>query len=217
MSRWETSANSLESGQPVFRRHNFVEITTSGGNYARAWDGLGHFFDGVNTWTGLGVLGSVGPVQEESDLFPRGVRLTVSGLPSSANPILGELNNERLFNQVARLYTGFMKVNETALVSSLSMRFYGHIGNIEGKMGDKDGETSFELTVENPLREAPRNGTYSHADHYIQASGDTLFQFMDDIPTAPVANWGKSPVGPSPDTRDLGGRILDRIRNFGGG
>lgn len=198
MSRWPALANSAETQKATFSRHNFVTMTVSGGNFVRAWDGVGFIDNGVNTYSGFGFLGRIDPIKEESDLFPRGVRLIVSGLSNSFNPLFTELTAERLFNQEATIAVGFVTEQRT-LVSSLNERYYGRIGAIDGGINDADRGTYFELMVGSPLRAPPKFKMYADEGHRATSfgSGDFIFSFLKDIATAPPAPWADHSVGPS--------------------
>lgn len=198
MTRWPALANSAETQKAVFSRASFVTVTTSGGNVVRAWTGFGYLNDGVNTYTGFGGLGKIEAIKEESDLFPRGLRLLVSGLPNSFNALFTELTSERLFNQEVTVSAGFVN-EQRALVSSLSERYYGRVGAIDGAVNDPDRGTYFELTVGSPLRAPPKYDMYSDEGHRATAagSGDYIFKFLKTIATAPPAPWGDKTVGPS--------------------
>jgi hypothetical protein len=199
VSRWTTAANSLETGQPVFRRHQFAWLTSSGGVNTYLWDGYGVLFDGVNSYQGLGQFGSASEVREEADAFPRSVTLRINAIPNSVTPLFSAIKNEGLFNQEGSVSIGFLNLNERTLVSSLSERFYGRVGAIDGNIS-ADDESWLSVTLDNPMRAPPKNGTYSTEDHQTAAvsSGDTLFEFLDQIATSPPAPWGDKVMGPSP-------------------
>lgn len=199
MSRWPALANSAETQKAVFSRATFVTVTTSGGNFVRAWTGFGYISDGVNTYTGFGTLGKIDAVKEESDLFPRGVRMSISGLPNSFNQFFTELTSERLFNQEATISAGFINDQRT-LVSSLNERYYGRIGDLDGGINDAKRGTYFDVTVGSPLRAPPKFEMYSDEAHRSTAagSGDFIFQYLKSIATAPPAPWNNKVVGPSP-------------------
>jgi hypothetical protein len=77
-----------------------VELEFDSGTM-RVWPGIGDLVWNGHTFTGVGTLGSIGPVEETTELRAVGVQLQLSGIPSE---VLEIANDESWQGRPARIY-----------------------------------------------------------------------------------------------------------------
>jgi hypothetical protein len=164
------------------------------------WSGLGPLTWSGMTFQGVGTLGKVDGISEDTTVEARGVQISLSGVPSA---MIGEaLNNVRLM-QTTQLwlvcFTAAGAVIDTPLVS--------FAGLMDKSSIDDDGNTcTITIAVENVLadlnRPVPRH--YTQADQQLDLAAtltrlglssstvDTGFSHVNDIQELTVF-WGSNP------------------------
>lgn len=140
---------------------------------------------GVNTYSPVGAFGGVEKVQEDADPFPRAVRMWLSMVGSAQ---LYEPMTENLFNKPVKLYRAFLDKNQL-LVSTPEMIFSGFINKVDIHLRDPTKGDHVELEIESRLRREPRSAWFNKETLWQTYSGDTFFNFIEQIPGF-RALWG---------------------------
>lgn len=147
---------------------------------------------GGNTYVGVGTLGSMSQVTEDSQIQAQSVTLSVSGLPT------GGWINEALiqFSQGRPAYIYLALLDSTYNVIDTPVMIWG------GTMDVMDitlGSTcEVAITVQNKLTswEIPDGALYTDAEQQSRFPGDSFFQYVDVMVDAFIA-WGPN-VGTAP-------------------
>ena len=146
------------------------------------------FIYAANTYNPVGGFGTLDPIREESDAFPRGVKMTIALVSSQA---IYEAFNEQLFNKPVILYKTVL--NGPTIVGTPEIIFKGRINHCSGKVGNDDG-SYFELEVESRLRREARTSFFNRETLWQTYSGDTGANYIEKIPLY-KSTWGSLPNG----------------------
>lgn len=171
------SANNLTAATALHVRPlMFVELRFNGGT-RRIHNGVGTYTWGGNTWTGIGALGQVGPIEEGVDLSPYAVQMALNAFPEAA--LLTELKHEQIYNRPASLYVGLLDENGQ-LVADPQERWGGGMDHVTVHMG---GDDRIELLCESELKFLDRaNGSlFTDEDQQRRYPGDVFFEFLDQV------------------------------------
>lgn len=184
---------------PVVRLAVFAELQMSN-ETLYLWSGLGPITWNGMTFTGVGTLGKVEGISEDTTVEAKGVRISLSGIPS--NMISEALNNVRLMQPVNLWLACF-----DASGNLINTPVVSFSGLMDKTTIDDDGSTStITINVENVLadlnRPVPRH--YTQADQQLdlaltlQRLGlpantvDTGFSHVNLIAEI-VTYWGSNP------------------------
>ena len=138
----------------------------------------------ANTYSPIGALGGLDAVQEDSTPFARSIKLWLSAVGSAQ---LMEPMTEQLFNKPVKLYRAFLK--DSTLVSTPEMIYSGRINAVNVKLGDEQRGDYTEIEVESRLRREPVSAWFNKETLWQTYSGDTFFNFIEQIPGF-KALWG---------------------------
>lgn len=208
MSRNISSAVTSISQLSTVRYRLLCEIY-SGTGTVYACTGANFVLFNGNTYSPVGNLGGVDPIQEESDVFPRSVKIWFAAVNTQA---IADVLAERMFRRPVVLLRTFLTDSYTC-VSTPETVFRGRINTCEMRLKDPDRGDYFEIEVESKLNRVSRSLYFNRetlANYYAQ-SGNTLFEFVSQIPFK-KANWGGisvsangfNPFGPD-FGKDVGG------------
>jgi hypothetical protein len=135
---------------------------------------------GGNTYSPVGNLGGVEPVQEDADTFPRGMKMWCALVSSQS---VYEAMAEHLFNRSVSMYRAVLNpASAYTVVGTPQMFFKGRINRCEVKVGDPERGNYFELELESRLRREAASAYYTRETLYQTYSGDTLFNYVHLIP-----------------------------------
>lgn len=209
MSRFLSSSQQAYSERETFALRQLVDIgVTSGTIYA--CNGYRFLYTMGNTYTPVGVLGGIEPIQEESDPFPRGLKLWLAAVNTQQ---LYEPLREDMFNRPVKVWEAFLDPETFALSNTPELRWQGKINEVEIRFNDSDRGNFYEVTAETELRRTPQKAYFNKETLWLTYSGDTFYDLMHLIPTQrtmwgqEATSFGVAPGGgrarPSP-----GGRYL---------
>lgn len=144
---------------------------------------------GATTYSPVGDFGGAEKVQEDSDVFPRAVKLWFSAVNTVG--IIESVLNETLFGNEVRLFRAMMHVVSGTLVGTPQLLFKGNIDTVDMKYGDPDRGNFFELMCESKLRYSGRTRYFNKATLQVTLghSGDTFFDTTNQVPLTSVP-WG---------------------------
>lgn len=186
-----------------------VEVDSLSTGITRACTGYNFIVFNGNTYSPVGNLGGIEKIQEDSNIFPRAVRLWFSAVNTSQ---IQDVLNESMFNRPVRVYRTFLTDSYTA-VSTPEQLFRGRINTCEMKLGDDNRGDHFELEIESRLMRRPRAQFCDRETlwtTYAQ-SGDMFFDWVTKIPfvkalwgvAGPVDFRGGTPPAPPRDQENL--------------
>ena len=177
MTRDTVTSVTSAAAAPQLRYRVLVDLLLDSGTQ-RVCSGNQPILVGTIGYTPVGGFGGIETVQEESDVFPRAVRLWVTAV-SSVN--LAEAMSEDMFNRTVRVYRSFLN-DQYTLVGTPQLVFSGKINDGTLKMGDPERGNYIELEVESRLRREPRSAYFTKESHQLTNSGDTFFAHVHKIP-----------------------------------
>lgn len=179
--RDETIAASLT---PVFLA--FFDFQSG---VVRVWTGLGDKTWDGNTYTGLGNLGSVSPIEESTDIRANGVSFQLNGVPSTMiSTVLGDNYQGR----AVKLW--FAALDATgAIVADPYLIFSGRMDSIE--IDDGPEVAVVRVYAESRLADLRRNNErrFTHEDQQIDHPGDEGLAMMPTSQSTPFV-WGSTKI-----------------------
>lgn len=185
MSRFDSSSHQAMAAMALVAHRTLVDVgVTSSTLYV--CDGYHCLFALGNTYTPVGHFGGIDAIQEESDPFPRWIKLWLSAV-GSAN--IFEPVSEGLFNKPVKVYDAFISPDTFSAVHTPQTIFAGTINEVEIKFKDPERGNYFELTVETELRREPVMAYSNKETLWLTYSGDTFCNFQHLIPTF-RSKWG---------------------------
>jgi len=208
VSRFLSSSQQSYSESDRFALRQFVDVgVTSGTIYA--CNGYRYLYAMGNTYTPVGVLGGLEPIQEESDPFPRGLKLWLAAVNSSQ---LYEPLREDMFNRTVKVWEAFLDPDTFALSNTPELRWQGRINEVEIRFNDSERGNYYEVSAETELRRTPQKAYFNKETLWLTYSGDTFYDLMHLIPTQRTM-WGQEATtfgspGTTPRSPAPGGRYL---------
>lgn len=189
MSRDSSTSVTSASAASQVRYRLLCEINSLTSGSIRACNGGNFITVGANTYSPVGGFGGIDPVQEDSDIFPRAVRLWLCAVSTSQ---VVDLKNENLFNRELRVSRCFL-TDSLTVVDTPNLVWRGRVNKVSFKTNDPERGNFYEVECESRLRRNPRARYYDQATLQIVMghSGDTFFNFLPQIPLA-KASWGQS-------------------------
>lgn len=184
MSRFAYIAAESKSQEPRVFFRALADITMVS-TTARVCTGMTPIPFGVNTYSPIGMLGGMDPVQEDSTPFPRSVRLWLSAVGSAQ---VADALTENMFNKPIKLYRAFLDEKGIA-VATPEVMFSGFVNAVQIKLKDPVRGDHIEIEVESRLRREPRSAWFNKETLWQTYSGDTFFNFIEQIPGF-RALWG---------------------------
>lgn len=192
MTRFEYTAAFSASSAPLFAYRQMLELgVTSSTLYFIT--GNQFIFALGNTYTPVGGLGGIDPIQEESDPFPRTVRMWLSAVNSSN---LFEPLREDMFGRSVVIRHGYLDPEQFTLVSTPEVLWKGQVNKVEVRLSDVERGNFYEVEAESTLRRKPPVTNFNLETHWttLGHSGDLFFSLIDQVPLS-RAMWGQQPTG----------------------
>ena len=131
---------------------------------------------GGNSYIGAGSIGSVSDIEETSELQAQGVKLTLTGIPSTYVSIA--LTSEYQGSATTQ-YLGFFNDNY-GLVDDPFVIFVGKVDTMAISLSDT---ATIEVDIENRLIdwERPRISRFTNEEQQNLYSGDKGLEFVDSV------------------------------------
>jgi hypothetical protein len=195
VTRFQQAAVASLADAPVIERRLLLDIgVTSGTVYACNGDRF--LFTFSNTYSPVGGLGSVSAIQEEADVFPRDVTITLRGVNSSD---LYEPLREDMFNRPVTIRHAFL-TNGT-LVNTPETIWRGRVNAVNVRLEDAE----FDVKCVTDVRKTARVQYFNRETFTLIDSSDTFGAHIDRIPLF-RSEWGQRP------TTYVGGGVIDSGR-----
>lgn len=193
MSRNDSASVTSISQLSSIRYRLLCEVySLTGGSISRSCTGNNWINFAGNTYSPIGNLGGIDPIQEETDVFPRAARLWFTAINSAA---IQEVINETMFNRPLIIKRTFLTDSFTC-VTTPQIVFKGRVNTVEMKIKDPERGNFFEIEVETRLNKSSKSVYFNKetlALVYLN-SASTLFNYLSQIPLT-RANWGGMTVG----------------------
>lgn len=139
---------------------------------------------GGNTYTGVGDLGNIGTVQEQTDFSSPGLDLTLSGLNPS---LISAAYNDSYQGRQVSVYLGFLN-SDHALIDAFEM-FTGRIDYMQIEVGET---ATITVRCENELVdwERPKIRRYNDADQKSVYPDDRGLEYVPKMVEREIV-WGR--------------------------
>jgi hypothetical protein len=189
VSRFLSSSQQSLSEQETFLFRQLVDVgVTSGTIYACS--GYRFLYAMGNTYTPVGIFGGIEPIQEESDPFPRGVKLWLAAVDSAQ---IYEPLREDMFNRPVIVWEAFLDPETFALSNTPELRWQGKVNDVAIRYNDSERGNFYEVSGETQLRRTPQRAYFNKETLWLTYSGDTFCDYQHLIPTF-KSMWGQQPT-----------------------
>lgn len=155
-----------------------------------------------NTYTPVGLLGGMDPIQEESDPFPRSIRFYLAAINSAT---LFDPLQEDMFGRSIVVRHGYLDPQLMTLVSTPEVLWRGNVNKVEIRFGDSEKGNYYEVEGISSLYKQAQASNFNLETHWITLgySGDLFFSLIDQVPLT-KAMWGQQPTYYIPGGRQVG-------------
>lgn len=162
----------------------FVKIAFDGGD-VNLHSELGDITFGGDTFSGVGKLGQIGNISENSDLSHSQVTLTLSGIP---NDIASILLNEHYQGRLCTIYAGYLDLTTNILVDTPTIRYRGLVDTADMEAGDT---STISVIVGNRFASwnTPNVRRYNNANQQSRYPGDNGLRFLEKTTNKTII-WG---------------------------
>jgi len=180
MSRTLTSGVSTESQAEVIRPVYLVDldfttpVNVNSSPYSITWNS--------KTYAGVGNLGAIDPIEETTELAAKGVKLTLSGIPSS---LISTALSEDYQGKDANIWLGFLNSSHALIADPVLIGGNYRIDTMNISMGET---ATIVLTAESHLADLrrPRVSRYTDAEQKERYPGDLGLEFIDQVPSKDI-------------------------------
>lgn len=201
MSR-NTAAVESASQAATLKYRILVDINSTTGGNLHVCTGGNFIYTGANTYSPIGGMGGMDPVQEDSDVFARAVRLQMAAVSTTQ---IVDLATENLFNKPVSIWRCFLAENLT-MIDTPNLLFKGRINTAKLVINDPQKGNYYEVEVESRLKQNPKALYFDRQTLWTayQQSGDTFFDQLVNIPNF-TGEWGKQATAYGPANTYPGG------------
>lgn len=188
MSRNQFAATTSASNAPTLKFRLLLDIDSYTAGPVRACSGANFITVGATTYTPVGYLGGLDPLQEESDVFPRTLRCWLAAIDSAS---IQDVVGESAYNKPARLYRCFL-TDSLTLANTPELAFKGRLNGIQMKLGDPERGNFYEVDIESRLAQKSRAAYLNKETLWtvFNQSGDMFFEHLSKIPLF-KSQWGQ--------------------------
>ena len=160
------------------------------GGALRLWNGVGNLPALGETWTGAGLMLSISPMEETTEIRATGVNIALTGIPSALVSIALAENYQ---GRAASVYVGAFDASTGAVITDPIKGFEGLIDTMPI---EESGEiATIAISVESRLirlEDASRR-RYTAQDQRVEFPSDTGFDHVVSIQDVQIV-WGFSSV-----------------------
>ena len=173
------TASEASTIRPVF----FLKLAFDSGE-VNLHSLLGDIAWGGDTYSGVGTIGAIGTVTEDSELGRNPLTLTLSGLPTS---LISILFNEQYQGRLATVYLGYQDANGVLVADPVIL----HRGLMDSPVFQQDSSLNVSLNVESRFArwDQPLIRRYNNADQQSLYPGDKGLEFVTQATDQQIA-WG---------------------------
>jgi hypothetical protein len=157
-----------------------------------------------NDYLGVGKFGSVSDIDEDAQLRPAGVTITLSGVDAA---LVSSAVTEDIHGRAISVYQGFLNVSTMVLVADPEEIFRGLMDYMTIDMGQNTGSISVQCEGELARWQRHNGSLYTHESQQALWAGDRGFDQVPYLKSRAI-DWSRSHVWASG-----GGGNLTRRRN----
>ena len=195
MSRDITTAVASESENQQVAPFLLVEMEFDN-DPVEAWNGIGPLDWNSTTYTGMGDLGSIEPMEESAELVAKGLAFNLTGAPAASVSLALTADYH---GRLARVRMGFFDDAGSIIVDP----FVTQEGYMDQLTIEDEGDTSrIVVTAESRLidLQKAREFLYDSEDQKALYPGDKGFDFVPSLQHKQIP-WGVGSNGNSPGVR----------------
>jgi hypothetical protein len=196
MARTLTSQQIAEITAQNMRPAIFVQAQFVSGT-VYLWSGIGSIVWPVGgpTWTGVGTFGGISVISETSDVAAVGVKLTLSGIPTT---ILGQALDEVRQGAPVIIYQGFL-TTAGGVVSNPNTAWQGRMDTAE--ISESGEFSAITISAESRMLDLNRSRErrYEKQDQAIDFPADLGFDYVPGLQELSIV-WGKATPNSIPRT-----------------
>ena len=188
---WFTESNNQSAATAAHAEIvYFVELEFPSGTL-RMHTGVGTVQWGAGSpipeWYGVGKLGGIAPIKEDTELRPNGLTLTLSGVDSD---LITAAMTEDYHNQPVRVYIGFRDTSTFALTADPELAFSGVMDYMTISQGEQFGTITVHCESEFARWARPRTLLFTRESQQLLYDGDLGLDFVAIIQSR-VVTWDK--------------------------
>lgn len=153
----------------------------------RYWSGYGTMTIGGSSFTGVGTLGSITPIEETEDLSARGLTIQLSGIPSA---LISLALSEDYQGRKASIFFGALNADTGAVLDVVTV----FAGRMDVMTITDDGQSAtISFAVENRLIDfqRTRESRYTHEEQIRRYAGDNGLEYVAGLQDK-VIYWGNA-------------------------
>lgn len=192
MTRFQSSSMQAAAEESVLAFRVLAKIGVTSG-YVYFCTGNTHLYFDSATYAPVGGLGSIEPIEEESDVYPRDIRMTLCGINTLAmngSLSLYEPLRESMANRRVYLYRTFLETAGFTMVDTPELMWSGRISRLEVK--PMEGE--YVLTASSETKRGAKIQYFNAETMRAVDSSDTFCDLMPYIPLY-KSRWGQNAPG----------------------
>lgn len=155
----------------------------------RVWYGMGDLSWDSQTWTGLGTLGNISPIEESSDVRANGVAFSLTGVPSG---LIATVLGDNYQGRTVKVWVGATNAAGQLYADPYQL-FSGRMDRLE--IDDGSETATIRVYAESRMVDLDRANErrYTQQDQQIDFPGDDFLQYMPTAQTTPFI-WGGQKV-----------------------
>lgn len=192
MTRNPTAAVTSASYASQLQYRLLVTVDSLTNGQLRACTGGNFISVGANTYSPVGNMGGMDPVQEATDIFPRAIKFWFAAVNTAG---IVDVVNENIFNKPFKVYRAFL-TDSLTMVSTPSLLWVGRGNTVSLVTGDSARGNYYEVEAESRIRQSAKAQYFDQftLQQVLGNSGDTFFDYLPEIPLF-IAPWGKQSYG----------------------
>lgn len=187
MARTITASVVTELQLDRIRPRTLVHFNFDGGAVRLCDDIRDIVFDG-NTFTGVGHLGKVSPVNETAGLRANGINFTLSGIPSS---LIDESTGQHVQGRTVEMWKAFLDSGDALIADPIKV-FAGRIDQMI--IADAGDTVVITVSAENRLVDLDQpleTRFYTDQDQQSEFAGDLGMEFVTKMQST-IFVWGRA-------------------------
>lgn len=144
------------------------------------WSGLGPFFYNGNTYTGVGILGKISPIQETNDVVATGMSLTLSSI-SEADLELPDIQANMSLNNGVTVSLCLLDDSRNLIGGAPITSFQGVMGQCSISEDAKGSSVTIEVETKLAQLNRPKYWRYTLTDINFWNPGDQSFSWTVNL------------------------------------
>lgn len=186
MTWYANSTNRTTADGSHVELVSFVALDLPSG-YLRLHTRLGNIVWGGNTYLGVGKYGGISDVDEDAQLRPSGVTITLSGVDSD---LVNSAMTEKYHGRAISVWQGYVTESTGALVADPQLVFSGLMDYMSVELGGNTGSISVQCEGELARWQRHNGSLFTHESQQALFAGDRGFDLIPFIQNRTI-DWSK--------------------------